>query len=533
MRFNLDAISWIRLAGIGLSGIMLIAAYPPINAGWMAYLALIPYLLVVYSCRKRRQVVAFTILLAAIWGTGLFYFTLFMPATTIGERLTAYVAVLSVFALEIVIYGLGVRFLFINGPPVVAAICTGLWWSAVEWLGARYLFGFSPFLGLTQWQYPHIVVLARYIGLHGISTLVALVNAGLWLLLKVTKENWHCRRLLHVTASICLLLAIVLLWQGSNTPAWLATSEADIPISSYLSTANEEPTLVVAVQNAFTMQEYEATVGDDVALSGLFDKLLTQTTAGVQVAGKYWRQQNGDTTPLPNVVVLWPETVLHEPLLSYQDYYQRLIQQLHKNQVWLVAGLPWMEDGYFYNAAILLNPAGAIVSRYAKVRTIPIAESWAKPGAAWQPLSLNTTALGVALCSEIIDPMPIKKLVANGAQIVAVLSSMDYLGLTSAPVLQAAFAPFRAAEYGKYLVMTGSVGVTLVATPAGQISQHLAWGKPGVLVAALPAEAKSTLYAKLGDVLPFAGLLVMAGTCLRFWRCKREDSIYRRIKRRK
>ncbi len=506
-------VSWAKLAGICLSGVMLVAVYPPVGLGWLAYVALIPYLLVLHSCQRQRQVITYTLLLAIIWGTGLFYFTLFMPATTVLERLTAYVAVLSIFSLEVVGFALGVRFLLSNGrSSLVNTLSIGLWWATVEWLGARFFFGFSPFLGLTQWQYPSLVILARYIGLHGISALVAVVNTGLYLMMMVAKNRHYRRRWVYVATSICFLLVAILVWPKN------ITQPAD---SSVGGNVEGELLLVVAIQSAFTMQEYEATNSHPSALYDLFERLLTQSSAGVNAAGEYWQQQYGTERPLPPVVVLWPETVLHEPLLSYPDYYARLRQELHKTGFWLVAGLPWLENDDFYNAAILLNPAGEIVDHYAKVRTIPIAEGWVKPGAAWQPLTLDTTALGVALCSEIIDPLPIKKLVANGAQLVAVLSSMDYLGPTSAPVLQAAFAPFRAAEYGRYLVMTSSVGITLVATPTGRITQQLAWGSPDELITQVPLARNKTPYAQLGDIMPFIGLLVMVATWLCFWGRKR------------
>jgi len=111
------------------------------------------------------------------------------------------------------------------------------------------------------------------------------------------------------------------------------------------------------------------------------------------------------------------------------------------------------------------------------------------------------------LCSELIDPEPAKRLSAAKAAVLVYLSSLDYLGEGPAPALQAAFAPFRAVEQGRYVLQTGTVGYTLAVAPTGRVLARLPWNEPGILVVEAPLRTKTSWYGRTGDVLPVVGLV--------------------------
>ncbi len=499
------------------------AAYPPVSFGWLAYVALAPYLLVLRSCRRAGQAVAWSSLLAAVWGSGLFYFTLTMPDTSIGEKIAAYLAVLMIFALELSVFGAFIRGRLVRPWRIGTVVLAGFWWAGTEWLFAAVCAGLSLFLGVTQWQYPQVVRLAGGIGLHGVSILVALGNAAAaWIALALCAAMTDRKRgappvrpgprwLPWTAALLCLVLIIGLAGWGTGRLVVKPTGElgAD-PVGA------GARVLLVLVQSAFTMPEYLKALEDPAMERELFARLLAQSGAGAGEARAAWRMRHGQAASLPPVFVFWPETVLHEPLLNYPAYRDMVVTWQQQTGVWLVAGLPWQEGERYFNSAILVAPNGALAGRYAKVRPIPVAESWVTRGAAWTPLAGAGVQVGVGLCSEIIDPLPARRLTAAGAELLVFLSSLDYLGRSAAPALQAAFAPFRAVEHGRYVAQVGTIGLTLLAAPDGRILQVSPWEVATNLVAEVPLFSQTTVYDRVGDILPVIGLGAgLAGWLLR------------------
>ena len=513
---NAPRLAGLCMFGLCLSGVLVIAAYPPISAGWLAYIALVPFLLVLHRASGIASQLKWTAVLALFWSAGLFYFTLLMPDTTVGERIGAFAGVFVVILLQLFVFAVVAGRALQRSGFGWQVVLVGWWWAGNEWLAARALFGLSLFLGVTQWQYPPLVMLAGWVGLHGVSLLVMLTNATIvWALVKWQEQGRRgfirvynvvtkpfATQMLPLAAIILLAFAVVLVQQGArmNAPA-LSESTMYVPVATAQDTA-----LLVLVQSSFSMTEYLVAAGDASQQEQLFARLLAQSAAGVGAAKAGWSTHHAGK-PLPLIMVFWPETVLQAPVLSYPEYKAQTAAFVQESGAWLVAGLPWLEEADYFNSAMLINPQGIVSGRYDKVRTIPVAEGWATPGTAWIPLQAGEVSVGVGLCSEIIDPLPAKRLSAQKAEVLAFMSSLDYLGESAAPALQAAFAPFRAAEHGRYVAQIGSVGYTLVASPQGHITARLPWGTAGTLIAEAPLLQQCTRYDYWGDVLPVCGLL--------------------------
>ena len=163
-----------RLIGLALailSGLLIAAAFPPFDVGWLAWVALAPLVLAIHS-RPLPQAfglgfvtgaVAFGIILAWIRVFGLFPWVL----------LTAYLALFpAAFA--------AVSWWVILGRRawqwvwVVAAA-----WTTLEYLRSVGVTGFPwASLGVTQYRFAPILQIARYTGVYGVSFLAALLGCA-------------------------------------------------------------------------------------------------------------------------------------------------------------------------------------------------------------------------------------------------------------------------------------------------------------------------------------------------------------------
>jgi apolipoprotein N-acyltransferase len=187
-----------------------------------------------------------------------------------------------------------------------------------------------------------------------------------------------------------------------------------------------------------------------------------------------------------------------------------LRQWQKEHRTWMLVGLPWYDNGRYYNAIALYDPESRLKGLYYKVRPIPVAEGWATSGESFAPLMVAGIPLGMGLCSELIDTAPAQAMTAGGAQALIFLSSLDHLPGKTAMALHTAFAPFRAAESGRHIALSGSTGATLMVSPDGVIGPMLFTRNAGRLVALLPTATGTTPYMAGGRYLPVILLLLTA-----------------------
>jgi apolipoprotein N-acyltransferase len=520
---------------------LLVLAYPPNGLGWLAYVALTPFFFELQQQRHWRKVVAQGALLGVLLAGGLLYFTWMIDSAAWYQRLGASLAVTVVFTCEGIVLAIStwqlLRWMNDNDGmargnsalrAVGSIVLMGMLWAAVEWGCQKVFLGLSLHLGLTQWRYPVVVRLSGIGGLVGLSGVLASVNGMIYFacqrFLFLLKQRWETNKAYRALG--CLIIVSIIVMSAAKGALRPFGVEAPLPLSvvnaalagttTPVYTENEALTTgkttdpktryldLVLIQNAYPLPVYEAAANEFSFTLELYERLQHQSQAGINSARLYRATAPHPVfTPdkAPAMLVVWPETVLHLPMLNYPSHALSAYRLAYEAQTWILAGFPWVEGQQWYNSAILIDPEGQIRGRYSKVRPIPIAESWVTPGDGWQPLQVDGISVGVGLCSELIDPLVARTLVKNGAEVLVYLSSLSYLGVSSAIGLQGAFAPFRAAETGRYVAQAGIVGATLIAAPDGTIKAALPSFETGTLVGVVPALNSSTFYMAYGQIM--------------------------------
>jgi apolipoprotein N-acyltransferase len=516
---------------------LLVSAYPPNGIGSLAFVAFVPFFSLLEKQQSRRQVITCGALLGVLLASSVLYFTWMIDTAAWYQRFAASLAISGIFAIEGVVLAVPSRRLLCWAQAknatatrrvllrfAGAVILTGLLWAAVEWAIQKIFLGLSFHFGLTQWRYSAVVRLSAYIGLVGLSGMLASVNAAVYLVWQrfVAHEKslwWENRVYSPVTSLIIIGVIIASATKGALRPygvpptlplSVVSTSLAGTTIPVYAENEALQATKahdphgrylnLILVQNGFPVSLREAAAEEFSLTLQLYDRILHQSQAGINSYRQY-RAADGASVKEATTLVVWSETVLHLPMLNYPSHALSTYRLATEAQTWVLAGFPWAEDGDWYNSAILIDTSGQMQGRYSKVRPIPIAESWVTPGEGWYPLQVNDIRVGVGLCSELIDPLVARTLTKNGAEVLVYLSSLSYLGVSSAIGLHGAFAPFRAAETGRYVAQAGMVGATLIAAPDGTISAALPSFGAGTLVGSIPALNSITFYMRYGEAL--------------------------------
>jgi apolipoprotein N-acyltransferase len=179
----------------------------------------------------------------------------------------------------------------------------------------------------------------------------------------------------------------------------------------------------------------------------------------------------------------------------------------------------WGRDGkpLPWNAAGGWNPDGSLTPFYAKRHLVPFGErmpfeqllpALAKVDlgqAEWQAGTGTVLFPGPAgpmsmlVCFESIFPDLARSDVRAGSRLLVNVTNDEWFGNGAALVQHAAMAPFRAVEHHVPLARCANTGVTEMIDAHGVVTARLPVFEPRVLVTALPAVGRPTLYTRVGD----------------------------------
>ena len=234
-------------------------------------------------------------------------------------------------------------------------------------------------------------------------------------------------------------------------------------------------------------------------------------------------RQAASLTPKPSVII-WPETAL--------PYYVRLERAKLRAFLDLVegAGVPVLV-GYpdarlstngsvlTHNAAGLVLPNGTFAGQYEKIHLVPFGERLPFQGilpflgkidlgqAEWTPgthpvvFSLGGTSFGVLICFESIFPELARRYAVEGAQYLVNITNDEWFGKSAGPVQHADMAILRSVELGLSTARCANTGISMVIDPYGRVVQRTQLFQEALLVGDVWAGTKPTLFLQWGNWL--------------------------------
>jgi apolipoprotein N-acyltransferase len=186
----------------------------------------------------------------------------------------------------------------------------------------------------------------------------------------------------------------------------------------------------------------------------------------------------------------------------------------------------------YYNAAFLVRPDGTSGAAYRKMHLVPFGEYvpmkrvlfFAAPlveavsdfsaGEDAVLLPVGTHLISTAICYEVVYPDLVRRFVAAGSEMLTTITNDAWFGPTSAPYQHFEQASMRAIEEGRYLVRSANTGISGIVDPYGRVVEKTDIFQTAVLVGEARFLKTSTFYARHGDLLAYAAVMVTVALLL-------------------
>jgi apolipoprotein N-acyltransferase len=368
-------------------------------------------------------------------------------------------------------------------------------WAAGEWARGHVMTGFPwvP-LGNSQIDVAPIAQAASLVGVYGLSAIVVLGSVALaWLVVGPPGRG----RVVPV-AGVAVLIAGLAWWGGSRA------SRGELLRAG-------TPVRVALVQgNVAQGQKWDPAFADRI-----YRRYLALSRVGVA---------RGAT------LVVWPESAT--PFFFEEDPAAEATRLLARETgARLFIGSDQIERAArrLYNSAFLIQPTGSVGGVYRKIHLVPFGEyvplesilSFAgplveqvggfAPGDTLTIFHIREGAFSTGICYEAVFPELSREAVLRGSRLLTSITNDAWFGRSSAPWQHLAMARMRSVETGRYLARAANTGVSAIVDPYGRVVQSTPLFEETVAVGEVRFLDGITPYVRIGDVVPWAGLVVAIG----------------------
>ncbi|MFD9356119.1 apolipoprotein N-acyltransferase [Streptomyces sp. NPDC060031] len=480
---------WCRAAAAVAAGALPCLAFPAPALWWFAYVALVPWMLLLRSAPTGRRAA----LEGWLGGAGFIVAVHHWLLPSLHVFLVPLAALLGLLWIP---WALLVREL-LSGAPAAGRATAALVLVPAGWLLSELarswqgLGGPWGLLGASQWQVPPALRLASAGGVWLVSLLVVAVNCALVLLIAV--PGARAPAVAGVTG--CAVLTGVV---------WLWTPRPEV--SGSLRVALVQPGMVA--EGPASAERRFAT-----------GERLTRDLAG----------QRAD-------LVVWGESSVGEDLTARPDLAARLAALSAQVGAPLLVNVDAHRSDRpgIYKSAVLVGPQGLTGDRYDKMRLVPFGEyiparallGWATSvgkaagedrmrGAAPVVMDLpGGVRVGPLVCFESAFPDMSRRLAREGAALLVAQSATSSFQDSWAPAQHASLAALRAAETGRPVVHATLTGISEVHGPSGErIGPALPTSASTAQVYQVPLARGATVYVRFGDWPVGAALAALAAYC--------------------
>jgi apolipoprotein N-acyltransferase len=480
---------WWRSVLALLAGALPMLAFPAPSLWWLAYVALVPWILLARSAPTGRRA-AFD---GWLGGLG---FVLAVHHWLLPSLHVFTVALAALLGALWAPWGWLVRRFLAGVPsPGRGAAALGVLpsgWLAVElvrsWQGLGGPWGM---LGASQWQPAPALRLASVGGVWLLSFLVVAVNVAVAVLVAV-----RAARVPAVAGLVATAAATCAAW------AWAPRPDVD----GHVRVAVVQPGPIDGAQSAQRRFDRE--------------EQLTRRLAGHRVD-----------------LVVWGESSVGFDLDARPDLARRLAALSRAVGADVLVGVDARRSDRpgIYKSSVLVGPDGPTGNRYDKMRLVPFGEyvparpllGWATQvgkaagedrgrGAGQVVMNVgHGLRAGPLICFETAFPDMSRHLARDGAGVLVAQSSTATFQHTWAPAQHASLGALRAAETGRPMVHATLTGRSAAYGPDGRrIGSWLGTGASEARVYDVPTAHGVTLYVRFGDWPVGGALLVLAALCV-------------------
>ena len=492
-----------------VGGLILSFAYPRFDFWPLAWFAIVPLWIFIDSTPNRWM---------ALLGTFLFSFTFFAISIHWLRFVTlfgwAFVVCLETFFFMImgflawtILHSRPCKICFFDNLSLLF-ILPALWVLA-EWGRSEIpILGFGwNLLSFSQSENLGFIQFSKIVGAYGISFLVALGNAFLFLLWRLLSAQGSPIRRFLILGTACVMVTGTLIFTNRFGAAELSRSV-------------EGPEIRVSIIQGDIPQEEK--------WDPKYRKLIIQKFLKLTELASY----DG-----PDLIV-WPEAAF--PGYYNLDREGDLSDAVAKMNVPLIfGGLTALSETVFYNSAYLLAGDGEVMSRYDKIRLVPFGEyipfhsllspldslaqklgvsdfsSGEEIKVFRVPVTEREAAVGPLICFENTIQDLVRKLCWQGAQVLCVVTNDAWFRESSAPYQHLQASIFRAVETGRWVIQCANTGVSAFVSPKGEVTDRVKDQKGedifvmGGITRPITLSNENTPYLQFGYLFPYVALLIV------------------------
>ena len=479
------------LVGCGvavLAGLCTSLAFPPVGAWPLAFVGLVPLLLVLRSCSAGRGALIGLCFGLGLYGASLYWIALF------GELAWTALVLLSAAAVA----GFGAVAVIVRRPdhPIVNVLAIASAWTALDWIRGAWPFGGFTWvsLGVSQVANRSLLPLAGITAVWGVTFVVVFVNATVAAL--IAREGRGARRSVLLAVAVLAVVAPVLLPPAivDGPTVSIAVVQIDVRVPPGVSTVEED--LLVAGRNI----EAHRTLGDhpDVDLvvwgEGALDPAALQDPATVAATQAAIAAVGVPTTI--GAVVNDPDGSQHTSVLAF-DGGGQLVDRYDKVHL-----VPFGEYVPFRRRLTWIDAIGQIPVDRVPGETLHTIE---QPG---------VPPYGTPICFENAFPSIPRTFVRDGAQFLIVPVNNASYRFTAAAAQHLQMSQMRAVETGRWVVDAGVSGISAFIDPAGVVQSRTGLFQPAILRGEVQAATAQTVYVRFGDWVPLLSLVMLAMSVL-------------------
>lgn len=490
-----------------LTGVALVFAFPPFQAGVLAWAALVPLFLAL-EAQGAKVGFAAGFLAGFAFNLGAVYWVVHSMYNYGGVPVPVAIVVMLVLVVYMALYWgvFGMLYTFTRGIDEVARLLViPAFWVALEY-ARGYLFTGFPWvlMGYTQAPYAPLIQIADTTGVWGVSFAVVAFNAALTFL---------AARLLSGA-------------KGERFPVLALVMASAIVVS-------------MAVYGFVRMKIVDSeTAGWRSVKVGLAQGSIDQ---GVKWDGRFqqetidiYKKLTEDASGKLARLIVWPETAI--PFYYDPDEVKegQIGALARKEKTYILTGSPAynynpeVNKVSYYNSAFLINPLGETIGRYDKFHLVPFGEYLPlrgilpfekltagigdfTEGKGPLPIAYEDASIGTLVCFESIFPEIARGHVRNGADMLATITNDAWFGRTSAPSQHFQMAIFRAVENKSYLVRSANTGISAFIDPNGRVIKETGLFERTVLVEDIRLrEGALTFYTVYGDLFAWGCSIISA-----------------------
>lgn len=504
-----------------LSGLLLGLSFPPLKLGFLAYIALVPMLILVNRVKSYLQLLRFSYLGLLIFHIISLYWVGGWSSKTDPFMMIGSVALILVHP---IFYWIPIVFYYFIRKHLgnkTAYFAFPFLWNSLEYLRSVDETAFPWLtLGNTQSYYLPLIQVTSIIGVYGLSFIIVLINVLFYIAYKNFRYESFRFTLNKISIIIIILISLFIYGKVILNDAIYDGKKIKVGI----------------IQPDFDpWEKWDGEVDNQI------DVYLQLSDSAYNQGAE---------------LIVWPESALPVYLLSgnYPAQVQRIKDFTKSKRVAIATGLPLVhfyfskeqakvdskisrDSSYYYdtyNGVVLFLPDSDSIQEYGKMNLVPFAErapylrylpflgdliKWSVGISNWSVWDKQTifsyksrendsVKFSAVVCYESIFPSFTSEFVKNGAQFLVVVTNDSWYGHSSGPYQHKEYSVFRAIENRRWIVRSANGGISCIIDPYGRTIASTNLFERTYLVGDIYLNDDLTYYVQYRDVISYFSFFV-------------------------